>query len=197
MKTKHRLVGSFAALLLGFTPVHAANDAASIETYRKWHDVCLGGDTDRIDTQIRKFETQITNNPADHLAQAFLGSACALRAKAGCWPPSKLKFLKLGKQHLDSAVAAAPADARVRMVRAIAYYKVPERFGVRPTALKDFELLIPIAKNPEGRLKTNERQAILYYAHLAYQNDGRPGAAALKTSCHQLAPDSSYGKLTR
>lgn len=192
-----RLPIILAALILGITPAHAASDAASVATYKTWHDVCLGGDTGKIDTQIKKFEAQLAKDPNDHLAQAFLGSACALRAKAGSWPPTKLKFLKLGKQHLDSAVAAAPDDARVRMIRAIAYYKVPERFDVRPTSLKDFELLIPIAKNPKGRLKPNEQQAILYYAHLAYQEDARPGAAELKASCHKLAPDSHYGKLTR
>jgi hypothetical protein len=192
-----RLSGIIFALILSLTPAYAASDAASAQTYTKWHDVCLGGDTDEIDTQIKKFEAQLAKNPNDHLAEAFLGSACALRAKAGSWPPTKLKFLKLGKQHLDAAVAAAPDDARVRMVRAIAYYKVPERFGVRPTSLKDFEILIPIAKNPKGRLTTNEQQAILYHGHLAYHEDARPGAAELKTSCHKLAPDSSYGKLTR
>lgn len=193
----HRLSEIVVSLILGFAQVHAASDAVSAETYKKWHDVCLGGDNDKINTQIKKFEAQLEKDPNDHLAEAFLGSACALRAKAASWPPTKLKFLKLGKQHLDSAVAAAPDDARVRMVRAIAYYMVPGRFDVRPVSLEDFEILIPIAKNPRGRLTLNEQQAILYYGHLAYQEDARPDATELRTSCHTLAPDSSYGKLTK
>lgn len=197
MITKTLPLGILFTTLFSFTAVRGADSAASFETYKKWHDVCVKGDTGQIDAEIKKFEAQLAKNPNDHLAEAFLGSACALRAKSGIWPPSKVKFLKLGKKHLDSAVAAVPDDVRVRMVRAIAYYKVPLRFDVRPISLKDFEILVPIAKNPRGRLKLNEQQAILYYAYLAYKEDARASANELKNFCHRLAPDSSYGKLTR
>lgn len=167
------------------------------DTYKTWHDVCLAGNVDEIDTQIAKFESRLKTNPNDHLARVYLGSAQALRAKHSSWPLTKLNYLRKGEKNFDSAVKQAPKDARVRMVRAIAGYKVPKRFNRRPTSLKDFEFLIPITKEPKGRLKKNERQVVLYYASLAYAEDGRDSAASLKKLCHQLDPKSKYGQLTK
>lgn len=170
---------------------------ASPELYRKWNDACLVGDTKQIDGYIRKFEECLASDPDDDLARAYLGSACALRSKAGFWGPTKLKFLNLGRKHLDDAVARAPEDARVRMVRAVGYYRVPKRFNVRATSIADFKILVPIAENGKAGLKINERQAILYYAHLAFLEEGEPDAASVKARCHRLDPGSKYGKLTK
>ena len=167
------------------------------ERYKKWHDVCLAGDTKQIDVQIGKYEACLGRDSKDQLARAYLGSACALRAKHSLWGPTKLKFLKRGRALLDAAVLAAPDDARVRMVRAIGYYKVPERFGVRPVAIADFHHLVPIAKRSSGKLTTRERQAVLYYAFLTFGEEGDPGAEDLKKLCHRLDPKSGYGKLTK
>ena len=181
--------------LLGM--VAASPASASPETYKKWHDACLTGGTKEIDAEIKKYERRLAANPNDQLARAYLGSACALRAKAGFWGPTKLKFLKLGQRHLNDAVTAAPNNPRVRMVRAIGYYRVPKRFKVRTISISDFKKIIPVARNPKGGLKSNERQAILYHAHLAFSEEGEPGAAKLKTDCHRIDPASAYGKLTK
>jgi hypothetical protein len=185
-------------LLLTVLGVFTAGPSpASPETYKKQNDACLVGGTAEIDAEIKNFEARLTTNPKNHLARAYLGSACALRAKAGFWGPTKLKFLKLGQRHLNDAVTAAPTDPRVRMVRAIAYYRVPKRFKVRAISISDFQKIIPVAKDPKGGLQSNERQVILYYAHLAFSEEGEPGAAALKSACHGIAPTSSYGKKTK
>jgi hypothetical protein len=167
------------------------------ELYKRWHDVCLAGDTRQIDGQIGMYEARLARDSKDQLARAYLGSACALRAKHSFWGPTKLQFLKRGRALLDAAVLSAPDDARVRMVRAIGYYKVPRRFGVRPVAINDFKRLVPVAKRPGGKLTTRECQAVLYYAFLTYSEEGEPGAEELKTSCHRLDPASDYGKLTK
>jgi len=169
----------------------------SPQLYKQWHDICLSGKTKDIDLQIEKFEAQLKKNPKDYLAQVYLGSACALRAKASFWGPSKLKFLMRGQKLMDSAVDSAPNDLRVRMVRAIGSYRVPKKFKRRPIAIQDFKTLVPAAKNKQNNLQTNERQVILYYAYLTYKEEGVNGAEKIKASCHQLAPDSKYGKLTR
>lgn len=170
---------------------------ASPETYKKWNDACLVGGTTEIDIEIKKFEARLTSNPKDHLARAYLGSACSLRARAGFWGPSKLKFLKLGQKHLNDAVTAAPNDHRVRMVRAIGYYRIPIRFKLRAIAVSDFKKIIPVAKDSKGGLRSIERQVILYHAYLAFSEEGEPGAAALKTACHGINPASTYGKRTK
>lgn len=166
------------------------------EKYLNWHEQCLEGDTDTIDARIADFEARIATDSADYLAQAYLGSANALRARESFWGPTKLKFLKRGRALLDSAVKAAPANPRVRMVRAIGYFRIPKRFGVRATSLKDFDVLIPLAKKSGKILRANERQAILYYAYLANKEAGNAQAAELKKACHEISTISWYGKKT-
>jgi hypothetical protein len=82
------------------------------------------------------------------------------------------------------------------MVRAIGSYKVPKKFDRRPIAVADFKKLVPVANNKHAALETNERQAILYYAWLTFKEEGLKNADELKKRCHQLAPESKYGKLT-
>lgn len=187
-------------VVLGFflpSGVHAGTPAEDLELYRKWHDVCLSGGVEAIDGQIKKFEGRLRKNPKDFLAQAFMGSACALRAKAGFWGPTKLKFLKRGEKLMNSAVAAAPTDPRVRMVRAIAYYRIPKRFKKRATSVADFKHLMLIAKDPAGGLEKEERQVILYYASLAFAEEGMASAKELRALCRKIDPNSVYGKKAR
>ena len=171
----------------------AASTAEEMSSYRAWHDLCLQGDVKVIDQQITKFEQRLTSNPEDHLAKAFLGSACALRAKYGKWGPTKLKYLNRGRKLANSAVASAPSDGRVRMVRAIAYSRIPSRFGVKDIAVQDFQALIFLAKSGEGLTKC-ERQAILYHAGKTFQDEKIEGAAELFALCKQIDPHSSYAQ---
>ena len=184
----------FAACFLFAGSLSAATTAEALTKYRSWHDVCLQGNVDQIDTQIAKFEQQLAANPKDSLAKAFLGSACALRAKHGKWGPTKLKYLRRGRKLMEEAVSSSPNDVRVRMVRAIAYYKIPKRFGVRSTAVTDFQFLVPPAKAGKSLTK-GERQAILYYAALTYREEKLAGSEDLLTFCKKIDPTSKYGRL--
>ena len=166
------------------------------ELYLEWHEHCLSGKTVEIDAQIKRYEAQLKTDDNDQLARVYLGSACAQRAKASFWGPTKLKYLKRGQSLMDDAVKATPHDPLVRMVRAIGSYKVPKRFNRRKIAIADFETLVPIATDTSSGLKTNERQAILYYAWLTFKEEEHRDAHKAKTCCHQLEPTSKYGKLT-
>ena len=190
-----RLSSAFFSLTIILAPLASA--AKNYETYYNWHLKALDGDLADIDAQIVQFTERLHADPNDHLARAYLGSSYALRARESTWPPTRLKYLKLGRKTIDQAVAAAPANPRIRLIRAIAYYRVPLRFKVRHTSLNDFEILIPIAQAPDSPLDLNERQALLYYAFLAHQEANLPTAAALKNACHRLDPSSTLGKATR
>ena len=185
----------------------ATNDAGSLsETeakqpkhtlYLAWHNECLTAKTNMIDAKMKAFERCLKTDPNDNLAKVYLGSASALRAKASFWGPSKLKYLRRGQKLMNAAIESAPKDPRVRMVRAIGFYKVPKRFNCRATSIKDFETLFPIVEQKSSPLLINERQAILYYAHLAYSEEGHRDADKAKQLCQQLDPKTKYGKLTR
>lgn len=175
----------------------AAPDLVSHALYLKWHKQCLALEPEVIDKQIHRFSSQLKANPNDYLAQAYLGSAHALRAKASFWGPTKLKHLRLGQKLLDQAVSSAPKDPRVRMVRAIGYYKVPKIFQTRSTSLADFQFLLPHTELQNGILNNNERQAILFYAYRIYQEENQPNFLTIKRRCHRINPHSYYGKQTR
>lgn len=189
-------------ILLGHVAVSNANTANKSEkvgpdTLKKWHDICLNGDVKQIDAQIDKFEKYLKTHSDDYLAQAYLGGAYALRSKASFWWPSKLSYLKRAEKMMDTAIAAAPNDARVRMVNAIGSYRIPVKFNRRAIAVRDFEILVPIAKRDDGPLTLRERQAVLYYAFLTFTEEGINGAEDLKDLCHKLDSESKYGKLTQ
>ncbi len=186
-------------LLVLLVDSHAAGEHGKLpphSTYLAWHNQCLTGDLKEINTQIQKFETAIAAKPNDHLAQAYLGSAYALRAKASFWPGTKLSNLKKGKKLMDTAITSAPSNPRVRMVRAIAYSKAPKRFKLRPTSISDFETLLPVVSTSHSSLSTNERQAILYYTYLTFKAEHHADTAKVKKLCHQINPNSKYGKFT-
>ncbi len=187
-------------LLLGVqinTIATPADASEPLNQYRAWHEAALQGDVDEIDVCIEKFEEQLRLHPEDSLAKVYLGSTCALRAKESFWGMTKLEYLERADQLMNEAVAEAPDNPRVRMIRAISLYKLPERFDKRPVALADFQQLVPIARDGKSDLTLSERQAILYYAYLSYEDADMPGAEQLKADCHRLAPDSEYGKLTK
>ena len=174
----------------------AAKAKANNKIYHQWHNICLNGDTDQIDAQIKRFEARLKTNPNDQLARVYLGSANALRAKASFWVLTKLKYVKEGQRLMDEAVQKAPTQPRVRLIRAAASYKVPKQFGRRKIAIADFEKLMPIAADGPSNLTDNERQVILYYAWLTFKDDKHPRADKAKALCHAIAPNSKYGKLT-
>ncbi len=185
---------SISLILFSIAPLCSANP----ETYRAWHNTCLNASsTKEIDEKIEVFRDILRKSPKDYLAEAYLGSALALRSRKTFWGPSKLKYLHQGRDHLNHAVASAPRDPRVRMVRAIGYYSIPEKLGVRPVALEDFSILIPIAKKPTPALSDSERQAILYYGWQAHMDANKSDADSLKAASHEIAPSTYYGKKTK
>ncbi|MDP0492278.1 MAG: hypothetical protein Q7Q71_14605 [Verrucomicrobiota bacterium JB023] len=178
-------------------PEAHADDAAKARQYYQWNEVCQEGDLDQIDKTIGLLVKALQQEPNDHLARAYLGSAYALRAKFGKWPPTRLSNLNKAKELMNQAVRHAPHDARVRTVRAIAGYKVPKRFGYREVAIGDFKTVVPLALKGGQGLTIRERQAILYYASQAYREEEVKGWKTLRQACHRLDPDNEYGQATK
>lgn len=197
---RHSIEAVLLAFLLianGFGSDQQVENTANNKLYHQWHNICLNGDTGQIDAQIKRYQERLEVNPKDQLARVYMGSACALRAKESFWVLTKLKYLKRGQKLMDEAVEKAPKQPRVRLIRAIGSYKVPKNFGRRKIAVADFERLIPIVTDGPSNLSDNERQVILYYAWLTFKDEKHPHANKAKNLCHEIAPTSKYGKLTK
>ena len=129
------------------------------------------GDEQETKALTADLEKWTKEQPDNHLLQAYLGSVYTLDSR-DAWPgPGKLTFLRNGGALMDAAVAAAPDNPAVRLVRAIDYFELPAIFGKRQTARLDFELLMKqiegVEKSPYT-LDVATQQAIYYYAGMSF-----------------------------
>lgn len=149
-------------------PADPFKDPLIIEV-QKLHTKSEGGSTAATKELIETLLKLTKEHPKNDLLLAYLGSAYTL-ASRDAWPgPSKLDYLKNGLKAMDQAVNNSPDDLAVRFIRAINNYQLPSFVGRRDDARKDFEiLLLALQKNPQA-LSNETRQAIYYFAGLAYK----------------------------
>ncbi|NKE71218.1 hypothetical protein [Candidatus Manganitrophus noduliformans] len=118
------------------------------------------------------------NTPA---SEAYLGTIEMLKARdleGGFFRIFKKKRLvQEGIEKLDHAVKAHPDDPQVRIVRAIAYLRVPSYFGKFEEGLADMEKVIRWIEEgklnvPEEELLFRDRSSLYYYAGQYYLKKG-------------------------
>ena len=118
------------------------------------------------------------NTPA---SEAYLGTIDMLKARdleGGFFQLFKKKRLvQEGIEKLDHAVGSHPDDPQVRIVRAIAYLRVPSYFGKFEEGLADMEKVIRWIEEgklnvPEEELLFRDRSSLYYYAGQYYLKKG-------------------------
>ena len=118
------------------------------------------------------------NTPA---SEAYLGTIEMLKARdleRGFFQLFKKKRLvQEGIEKLDHAVRTQPDNPQVRIVRAIAYLRVPSYFGKFEEGLADMEKVIRWIEEgklnvPEEELLFRDRSSLYYYAGQYYLKKG-------------------------
>lgn len=118
------------------------------------------------------------NTPA---SEAYLGTIDMLKARdleGGFFQLFKKKRLvQEGIEKLDHAVGSHPDDPQVRIVRAIAYLRVPPYFGKFDEGLADMEKVIRWIEEgklnvPEEERLFRDRSSLYYYAGQYYLKKG-------------------------
>ncbi|MEF3307209.1 tetratricopeptide repeat protein [Paenibacillus sp. GYB003] len=147
-------------------------------------------EADRLLTQLR---ADYPNNP---LADAYHGGIMILIARDKEKPLEKLRWSKRGLKLLDGAVAAAPEDTMVRLLRGKAAYKLPEKhFRRTSTAIEDYVFLIDQHMRQKGVLKKEEYTQLIYELGEAYYRVGRNRDAA---NCwRRLEKDPKYRNIAK
>ncbi len=118
------------------------------------------------------------NTPA---SEAYLGTIEMLKARD--WEGGFFQLIKrrrlvqAGIEKLDHAVRTHPDDPQVRIVRAIAYLRVPSYFGKFEQGLADMEKVIRWIEEgklnvPEEELLFRDRSSLYYYAGQYYLKKG-------------------------
>lgn len=135
------------------------------------HEQGVRGNKEAVVQCIEQLEQVLEEQPQNQLARAYLGSAYTLRSRDLWIGPQKLESLRHGGALMDQAVAQAPLNPEVRLVRAINSLSLPRIFNRRKIAVEDFKLLVAQAAQPG--LDPSQRQAIYYYAGLAQETESQ------------------------
>ncbi|MFQ3670975.1 MAG: hypothetical protein SNJ84_05915 [Verrucomicrobiia bacterium] len=141
------------------------------------HQRAEKGDKRATKELVARLEAALEAHPEHHLLKAYLGSAYTLASRDAFPGPSKLSYLKDGLRTMDAAVEGAPDQPAVRFIRAVNNFHLPAFVNRRDNARADFEVLVRQLKEGDHGLSAATRQAIFYYAGLAFKQTKKPEAA--------------------
>ncbi len=108
----------------------------------------------------RYFQRMLDLEPDHALGRALYGSVLTMRARDTTWPLTRLSLVKAGIREMDAAVARAPLDPRVRLVRADNNIHMPAFLGRKELVAADLAWLWRQALEPAGLLSVPQRQRI-------------------------------------
>ncbi|KOR31054.1 hypothetical protein TI04_02780 [Achromatium sp. WMS2] len=131
-----------AALRSEINAVATASDFLSLKRLGiAWHNLAVLKASGASDQALEILSQANRLNPEDMAVLAYLGSAKTLVARDSWNFITKMSQTNKGIAMIDKAVRRAPKDPVVRMVRANNSLALPEFFGRRPRATKDFEYM--------------------------------------------------------
>jgi hypothetical protein len=121
-----------------------------------------GNETD-ADAALDLFAKLNKEAPKDAEVLAFYGNACIIHAKYA-FILLKLHWTSVGFAHLDAAVAAAPDDLNVRIVRALNSAQVPDYLHRDKIAREDFDWVTARLQTHPEEFSPALRRAFYYFA---------------------------------
>lgn len=130
----------------------------------------VAGDKTATEQCIALLESAVKEQPDNRIAQVYLGSAYALRSRDLSFGFAKLSTFRRGMAIMDSAVAAAPENPRVRLVRALTCDPLPAFLGRRQTARDDFARLAELAKQSPDKFTAGELKIVREHSRSRLDN---------------------------
>lgn len=142
-------------------------------------DAILRAEPGRSERTADDLRAVLAADPDDALARVHLGWLLVLEARTLA-PREALPRARDGFALMDAAVAAAPDDPAVRLVRARSDAQVPRVLGREKRAAADFAWLLARARRPqddEAPLPAPLRRKIFFHAGAFALRRGAPGEA--------------------
>jgi hypothetical protein len=163
-----RDVKSLGCLVLSLCSVLSAGGAPEQAELARLYKRALAGDKQAVESCIAGLETAVQAQPQNQLARVYLGSAYTLRSRDMGFGPAKLATLKQGVATMDEAVAAAPDEPHVRLVRALTTDSLPFFLGRKKSSRDDFDWLGKTAAQSPQRFSEADLAVIRQHteAHL-------------------------------
>jgi hypothetical protein len=120
----------------------------------------IAGDKEATEQCIALLEKLNDAEPANQVARVYLGSAYALRSRDMNFGFAKLATFRRSMQIMDAAVAAAPENPRVRLVRALTCDPLPAFLGRKQIARDDFAKLSAMSKDEPEKFTRDELKIV-------------------------------------
>ncbi len=181
-----------AVLLLCLASAQAApNEPQKIQAlYRR----ALEGEKPAVLQCITALEALLESEPTNQLARVYLGSTYGLLSRDLGIGPKKLSTLKRGVAIMDEAVAAAPNEPKVRLIRALTTAALPGFLGYRARTREDFKTLAQMADAQPTKFEEGDLQIVYYHAGLEAKTAGDRAQAVThwqKALAHPADPQLS------
>lgn len=136
------------------------------------------GESGAADRAFAAFDIALQMDPAR--ARARAGRGLALIAQALEAPMAqKLPLARRGCADLDAAVAGAPDDVEVRLMRAANAVQMPLVLKRRAVAESDFTVLLGAARDNQVTMTPETRRSIFFQAAAFALKERRPAAVDL------------------
>jgi tetratricopeptide (TPR) repeat protein len=180
-------------------PVKADPFQKKLDQVIRLHKEGVAGNANAVQEANRLLEQLRQEHPGRPIADAYHGSVMILIARDKSKALEKLRWSKRGLKLLDGAVAAAPQDNRIRLLRGRTSYRLPEKhFRRTETAIEDYVFLIDQHMRQEGFLGNEEYTQLIYELGEAYSRIGRnQDAANCWRKLEKQAADPKYRNLAK
>jgi hypothetical protein len=128
-----------------------------------WAEIAATGSEDAIAAALEQFDALLAAKPECAIARVHRGAAFVLRAQHAPMV-EKMSCAQRGFREMDAAVASAPDDAAVRLVRAVNSGQMPQFLGRAVLARSDFDWLVTLAGDETAAVPAVLRRAIFHQA---------------------------------
>lgn len=166
---------------------------------RDLHQRGVDGDQEAVKEAhriLKKLRNSVSDNP---LVEAYFGSALSLLARDEIDPMERMEKANKGMKALDRAVAKAPDEVQIRIMRGYVCFRLPEFIFHRTrTAVEDFAYLIDRYEQGPGIFGADFYLQLLYDLGLAYQTIlAKDEAESTWQKLREMDLDGRYRKLLK
>ena len=176
-----------------------ANDPTNTALIFKLADFCYDeGARDNakaVELADKYFQQLLALEPQNALALVLLGSTQTMKARDAFWPQTRLDLVRKGNRTMDAAVALAPQNSDVRLVRALNNFHMPKFLGREEIVRADFAWLWEQVISPSQRSKDQLKQEVaLYYGKLLWKQKKPAQAREVWSRGVRFNPESRHAR---
>lgn len=178
------------ALAAGYSGVPGSPDPARAEAIAS-HRRAAAAEDGAAHHAVALFEELVAAHPGDALLSAYLGSSLIMKGRDQAFLPARLVSIRQGRARLDGAVAAAPQDFDIRLLRVGSTMNLPD--FVRDLGAIRADLDVMLDGGPSSARKASGEMAARLRVVLAWTCLKLEDEACARDNLAALAGDPALG----